>query len=173
MLSMRRANSACSHNSPASTRCTAEEHPSGAAGTAGAFNGSKNVHPSAAQPEYFDAFATAWHSNNRAPQSGRRKMTGLRWWRTRSDPFAESWSLVESWLMTEPNITAQELMARLTTQLPDLYPTRAQLRTLQRRVKAWRAQWARQLVFATTSSHQADRELALIETEAISNRRGE
>jgi Integrase core domain len=136
-------------------------------------NGSNNVQPSPAQPEYFDAFATAWHSNNRAPQSGRRKMTGLRWWRTRSDPFAESWSLVESWLMAEPNITAQELMARLTTQLPDLYPTRAQLRTLQRRVKAWRAQWARQLVFAATSSHRADRELALIETEAISNRRGE
>jgi hypothetical protein len=37
---------------------------------------------------------------------------------------------------------------RLSNQLPDLYPTGTQLRSLQRRVKAWRAQWARQLVFA-------------------------
>src|SRR5215469_6038557 len=133
-------------------------------------NGTDNVPLSPAQPEYFDAFATAWHSSNRPPQSGRKKMTAVRWWRTRSDPFAESWSLVESWLMAEPNISAQELMARLTTQLPDLYPTRAQLRTLQRWVKAWRAQWARQLVFAASSIRPADHELAVITTDTIPDR---
>ena len=58
--------------------------------------------------------------------------------------------MLENWLMAEPNITAKELMARLSNQLPDLYPTGAQLRSLQRRVKAWRVKWARQLVFATT-----------------------
>jgi hypothetical protein len=51
--------------------------------------------------------------------------------------------------MAEPNITAKELMVRLSYQLPDVYPTGAQLRSLQRRVTAWRAKWARQLVFAT------------------------
>jgi hypothetical protein len=56
--------------------------------------------------------------------------------------------------MVQPNITAKELMARLSNQLPDLYPTGAQLRSLQRRVKVWRAQWARELVFAATA--QAD-----------------
>jgi len=117
-----------------------------------------------AQPEYFAAFATAWHAGNRAPKSGRRKMTAERWWRTRADPFADSWPFVEGWLMAEPNITAKELMARLTSRLPDLYPTRVQLRTLQRRVKAWRAQWARQLVFAANS----DPELAAITIETIS-----
>jgi hypothetical protein len=45
-------------------------------------------------------------------------------------------------------------MARLRAQLSDLYPTGAQLRTLQRRVNGWRAQWARQLVFAATAAHQ-------------------
>jgi hypothetical protein len=60
--------------------------------------------------------------------------------------------LVESWLVAEPNLPAKELMLRLTNQLPDLYPTGTQLRSLQRRVKAWRAQWARQLVFAASSA---------------------
>jgi hypothetical protein len=99
------------------------------------------------QPEYLAAFATAWHSDYRAPK-GRRKTTTKHWWRTRADPFAESWPMVESWLVAEPNITAGELLTRLRQRLPDLYPTGAQLRTLQRRVKGWRAERARQLVFA-------------------------
>jgi hypothetical protein len=103
------------------------------------------------QPEYLAAFATAWHSDYRAPRE-RRKTTARHWWRTRSDPFAESWPLVESWLVAEPNSTAGELLARLRRRLPDLYPTSAQLRTLQRRVKAWRAARARELVFAAASA---------------------
>jgi hypothetical protein len=107
-----------------------------------------------AQPEYFAAFATAWHSDYRAPKE-RRKTTTKHCWRTRADPFAESWPLVEGWLMAQPNITAKELMVRLSNQLPDLYPTGAQLRTLQRRVKTWRTLWARQLVFTATADQQA------------------
>lgn len=119
---------------------------------------------SSAQSDYFAAFATAWHSSNRTPKSARRKMTAERWWRTRADPFAESWSLVEGWLVAEPNVTAKELMARLIGRLPDLYPTSVQLRTLQRRVKAWRSQWAHQLVFAANSDHGA----TVVATETIS-----
>ena len=59
--------------------------------------------------------------------------------------------MVEGWLVAEPNLAAGELLTRLRQQLPDLYPTGAQLRTLQRRVKAWRAERARRLVFATTA----------------------
>ncbi len=102
------------------------------------------------QSPYLTAFATAWHADYRSPR-GRRKTRVKRWWRTRPDPFAESWPLVESWLTSEPNITAKALLARLVSQLPDLYPTGAQLRTLQRRVKNWRSAWARQLVFAASS----------------------
>jgi hypothetical protein len=43
---------------------------------------------------------------------------------------------------------------RLTEQLPDLYPTGEQLLTLQRRVKARRAERARQLVFGAAAKHQ-------------------
>jgi hypothetical protein len=106
------------------------------------------------QQEYLAAFATAWHSDYRAPK-GRRKTTTKHWWRTRTDPFAESWPLVEAWLAAEPNITARELLTQLCQRLPDLYPSGAQLRTLQRRVKAWRAERARELVFAATSAERA------------------
>jgi hypothetical protein len=106
------------------------------------------------QPEYLSAFATAWHSDYRASK-GRRKKAAKHWWRTRIDPFADSWPLVEGWLVAEPSLAAGELLTRLRQQLPDLYPSGAQLRTLQRRVKAWRAERARQLVFAATSAERA------------------
>ena len=120
-----------------------------------------NADDAPAQPEYFDAFATAWHSDYHAPKE-RRKTTTKHWWRTRADPFAESWPLVEGWLMAEPNLTAKELLTRLGQRLPDLYLTGAQLRTLQRRVEAWRTQWARQLVFAATADQQAHLEAKAI-----------
>ncbi len=37
-------------------------------------------------------------------------------------------------------------MERLSIMLPDAYPTKAQLRTLQRRVEAWRAEKAKDLI---------------------------
>ena len=37
-------------------------------------------------------------------------------------------------------------MDRLATMFPDAYAGNAQLRTLQRRVKAWRAERARELI---------------------------
>ena len=103
------------------------------------------------QPEYLAAFATAWHSDYRAPK-GQRKTTTKHWWRNRADPFAESWPMVEGWLAAQPNLTAAELLTQLRQRLPDHYPTGAQLRTLQRRIKAWRAERARELVFAATSA---------------------
>lgn len=83
-------------------------------------NRAESVSTAPAQAEYFAAFATAWHSNNCAPNNGRRKIAAKRWWRTRPDPFAESWPLVEGWLAAAPNITAKELMLGLTSRLPDL-----------------------------------------------------
>ena len=106
------------------------------------------------QASYLTAFATAWHSDYRAPK-GRRKKATKHWWRTRTDPFADSWPLVEDWLVAEPNLAAGELLTRLRQRLPDLYPTGAQLRTLQRRVRTWRAERARQLVFAVIYTTEA------------------
>jgi len=60
--------------------------------------------------------------------------------------------MVEGWLAAQPNLTAAELLTQLRQRLPDLYPTGAQLRTLQRRIKAWRAERARELVFAASAA---------------------
>lgn len=66
-------------------------------------------------------------------------------WRTRPDPFEHTWPRIEQWLETEPGITAKQLQNRLIGMAPMMY-SGAQLRTLQRRVKAWRSNRARELV---------------------------
>ena len=62
------------------------------------------------------------------------------------DPFADVWPVVEGWLVAEPAVSAKTLMERLATLIPDAYASKAQLRTLQRRVKAWRAERAKEMV---------------------------
>ena len=56
-----------------------------------------------------------------------------------TDPFADAWPVIEGWLIAEPSIAAKALMARLVAMVPEIYDGKAQLRTLQRRVKAWRS----------------------------------
>lgn len=59
-------------------------------------------------------------------------------WRTRKDPFAEVWPDLEEMLNLNPGLEAKTLFDYLQQQ----YPTRfadGQLRTLQRRLKQWRA----------------------------------
>jgi len=72
-----------------------------------------------------------------------------RHWRTRQDPFEDVWPRVVTWLDTEPERTAKELLRRLQLEKPGEFPD-GQLRTLQRRVKAWRRAAARKLLFAGT-----------------------
>ena len=60
-------------------------------------------------------------------------------WRTRPDAFAEVWPELEAKLQVNPGLEAKTLFA----YLKDCYPGRfadGQLRTLQRRVKRWRAE---------------------------------
>ena len=59
------------------------------------------------------------------------------------DPFADAWPVVEGWLIAEPTVSAKALMGRLVAMVPDAYASKAQLRTLQRLVKAWRAERAK------------------------------
>lgn len=59
------------------------------------------------------------------------------WWRTRKDPFEEDWDEISLWLETSPERTATSVLVELQKKYPEKY-TKGQLRTLQRRVKAWR-----------------------------------
>ena len=62
------------------------------------------------------------------------------------DPFADAWPVIEGWLIAEPAVSANELMDRLAKMVPDAYASKVQLRTLQRRVKAWRAERVKELI---------------------------
>ena len=64
---------------------------------------------------------------------------GLRPWRTRKDPFEAVWKTeVEPFLVADPKLSAICLLERLQELHPGDYPDKL-LRTLQRRVKQWRA----------------------------------
>ncbi len=69
----------------------------------------------------------------------RTKPQVVRTWRTRADPFASIWDEVRQRLEAAPERTAKAIFQELRQQYPGQYPD-GQLRTLQRRVKQWRAQ---------------------------------
>jgi hypothetical protein len=62
-----------------------------------------------------------------------------RTWRTRKDPFAADWEEIAARLTESPELEAKALFEDLMRRRPGCYEE-AQLRTLQRRVKQWRAQ---------------------------------
>jgi hypothetical protein len=62
----------------------------------------------------------------------------VRQWRTREDPFAEVWPEVEEWLRQAPGVWAQTLFEWLQERYPGRFAP-GQLRSLQRRVRDWRA----------------------------------
>jgi hypothetical protein len=59
-------------------------------------------------------------------------------WRTRLDPFASVWEELRSLLALNPGLQARTLFAYLQREHPGRFPD-GQLRTLQRKLKAWRA----------------------------------
>ncbi len=63
---------------------------------------------------------------------------GLRTYRTRPDPFADVWDEVQAVLEAQPEHTAKAAFQALQRRYPGRFPD-VQLRTLQRRVQAWRA----------------------------------
>lgn len=67
------------------------------------------------------------------------QMKKERHWRTRKDPFAEDWPAMAAMLEDAPALEAKALFEHLCREKPGKYKP-GQLRTFQRRVKAWRAQ---------------------------------
>lgn len=61
-----------------------------------------------------------------------------RTWRTRPDPFEGDWSEIAARLEESPELEAKTLFEDLLERHPERYEP-GQLRTLQRRIKAWRA----------------------------------
>ncbi len=59
-------------------------------------------------------------------------------WRTRNDPFEKAWDMVKSMLETNNGLEAKTIFDDLQRKYPGKYSP-GQLRTLQRRIKYWRA----------------------------------
>ncbi|HEY9784603.1 MAG TPA: IS21 family transposase, partial [Candidatus Obscuribacterales bacterium] len=67
-----------------------------------------------------------------------RQKKEWKWRQTHKDCFAEVWSRIEEMLCTDPGLQSQTLMQWLIDQDSQKYNWR-QLRTLQRRIRKWRA----------------------------------
>lgn len=102
--------------------------------------------------EYLASLSSAWKEGEVRP-THRKQAKAPRWWRTRVNPFAEAWPVIEGWLQAEPSVSANELMNRLAAMTPEVYGSKAQLRTLQRRVGEWRSERAKEMVLG--SLHKA------------------
>jgi hypothetical protein len=76
------------------------------------------------------------------------EMVNSRGWRTREDAFSEHWPEIEKRLREAPELEAKTLFAMLVETYPGRYED-GQLRTLQRRIRQWRAE------------HGPDREIVL------------
>jgi len=73
----------------------------------------------------------------RATRKERRKMLTPRYWRTRPDAFAAVWKQVEEQLERNSSVETKQLFQHLQRLHPGKFND-MQLRTLQRRVRAWR-----------------------------------
>lgn len=108
---------------------------------------------------FLASLAEAWREGEVRP-THQTEPKRLRYWRTRTDPFETAWSQILQWLEHGPDQTAKALLGRLQRAHPDQFPDDRQLRTLQRRVKAWRRDMAQRLVFtAGATSHESSRPL--------------
>lgn len=73
----------------------------------------------------------------RCSKQKRRAPQGKRWWRTRKDPFADVWDEAQQQLEKTPDLSAKVFFQILQRQAPGQFSD-GQLRTFQRRVRAWR-----------------------------------
>ncbi len=94
---------------------------------------------------FLAALPRLWRSGEARP-THRTKPRLKHTWRTRPDDFKDVWSKVLGWLQDNPEVTAKELFERLQKEYPDTFKL-GQLRTLQRRVRAWRQAMARELIY--------------------------
>src|SRR5207302_3293079 len=107
--------------------------------------------------QFLSGLRTAWQEGEVRPTSApRAKPKRLR---RRPDPLAAVTTELRGWFEAEPWRTSRELFERLQAEYPGVYPD-GQLRTLQRRVKAWRREMAQKMVFGALGPEHADSDAA-------------
>jgi hypothetical protein len=102
--------------------------------------------------EFVGNLGIAWKAGE-VRSTHRKPNTGPRYWRTRVDPFENTWPTIAGWLNEQSDANAKELFQRLHANGVEIQP--GQLRTLQRRVKTWRTNIARRLILGGDSAPAA------------------
>jgi hypothetical protein len=97
--------------------------------------------------QFLSNLRTAWKEGEVRP-TARAKAKAKRL-RRRPDPFATVSEQLRAWFDAEPKQTGRALLNRLQSAYPGVYPA-GRLRTLQRRLKAWRQETAQQMIFPIT-----------------------
>lgn len=100
--------------------------------------------PKADVEAFLDGLRHAWKEGEIRPTS-RSKASAPRG-RRRPDPIAGVTDSLRAWFDDDPSQTGHELLCKLQAAHPGVYPD-ALLRTVQRRLKDWRGDMARALVF--------------------------
>jgi len=103
--------------------------------------------PKADVEAFLNGLRHAWKEGEIRPTS--RKKPPIPRGRRRPDPLAKVTDDLKAWFDEDPSKTGHELLCRLQAAHPDAYPDML-LRTVQRRVKIWRAELARSLVFGVS-----------------------
>jgi hypothetical protein len=85
----------------------------------------------------------------------RKALKSPRAWRTRIDHFESDWPEILVWLQNDPDVTAKSLFERLQLEKPGVFSP-GQLRTLQRRVKAWRHIMAKELIYSSIDTGESE-----------------
>lgn len=99
--------------------------------------------------QFLAGLRTAWRNGEVRP-TARAKPQPKRG-RRRPDPIVAVTDQLHAWYQAEPWRTGRELMERLQREHPGQYPDKL-LRTIQRRLKIWRAEEAHHLVFGRRAS---------------------
>ena len=97
-------------------------------------NTEKNQEIAASKAGMDPKTARKYRAANRLPS----EMARERHWRTREDPFHEAWEQVRQQIEENPGLEAKTLFEWLQREQPGRFSD-GQIRTLQRRIKVWRA----------------------------------
>ena len=94
----------------------------------------KTQHLAASKAGMDEKTARKYLRNKTLPSQQKKDHT----WRTREDPFEEVWSEIRDYLEANPTLEGTTLFFYLQREYPGKF-TDGQLRTLQRKIKIWRA----------------------------------
>lgn len=110
--------------------------------------------------QFLAGLKTAWRSGEIRPNAQHKPTPkrGRRW----PDPLVEVTDQLKLWFTAEPWRTGRELLEKLQIEEPRTYPV-GLLRTVQRRLKIWRAEHAQEMVFGAFTPTDAARVAGSVE----------